>query len=229
MNLKLILTTLFLYFFISLSFAQNYNKAIDSWEKGKKYGRDGNYQKALKHIEEALEYFPNKNQKKYFEILHSKAEVLHFLKNHTEAVKICTEILNFDRKNISVLRLRGNAKIGTSNNVCNNSAIADFTEAIDLEKGSESFDKSVQLKINESLAQSYSYRAVAYMDCENLGAALSDLDNAINLNSSNGGAYYNRGLVHKWQGNNTKACENFKKAQQYGVNTIKQLNELKCL
>jgi tetratricopeptide (TPR) repeat protein len=156
------------------------------------------------------------------------------MKNHTESVKICTEILDFDKRNISVLRLRGNAKldmiykIEPSNYACNNSAIADFTEAIDLEKGSESFDKSALLKINESLSRSYAYRAVAYMDCD-LGAALSDLDNAISLNGSNGGAYYNRGIVHKSKGNKAKACEDFTKAQQYGVNSTKQLNELKCL
>lgn len=229
MNLKLILASFFLCFFVQFSFAQNYNKAIDNWEKGKKYAREENYPKALKHIEEALEYFPNKNQKKYFEILHSKAETLNLMGNYTEAVKICTEILAFDRKNISVLRLRGNAKTSVSNGNCNNDAIADFTEAINLEQGSESFDKSLQSRINESLARSYSARAVAYMDCKNLVAALTDLDNAIVLNNSNGGYYYNRGLVYKWQGNKTKACENFIKAQQYSFNSIKQLNELKCL
>jgi hypothetical protein len=66
MNLKLILTTLFVCFFVSLSSAQNYKKAMDSWEEGKKYGREGNYQKALKHIRRCFGVFPKQKSKKVF-------------------------------------------------------------------------------------------------------------------------------------------------------------------
>jgi len=151
---------------------------------------------------------------------------------YKEAIKVYTESLRLDPKNVVLLYNRGQAYLADSNST---KALADFKNVVDIDERNYNGYLALGKYFFEadSLLQSISYFNTAiklqpdkfeghyllgralYRN-GNPGAALDQLDLAININNNEGDAFYLRGVVYLASGLVGKACADLKRAQEMG-------------
>lgn len=159
-------------------------------EEGKEQAKQGNYQKAIYHYNQALQENPQ-----YLTAFIYRGIAYHDLGEYQVAIKDFNHALRINPDHPIALYNRGESR----------SDIGDFDGAIiDL-------TKAIQLKPN--YAEAYNVRAIIFGSVQGeWKMALMDLNQAIRFQPDYADAYYNRGRTYAAMQNASQAISNYTKA-----------------
>ena len=151
--------------------------------------------------------------------------------NLDDAIEYYTEVIRLDPADIDIVAVYNNRGNAYGNKGDNDSAIDDYTKAIDIEpnftnayynrgiayrnKGDndsaiDDYTKAIDIKPN--FANAYYNRGVAYWDKGDYDSAIADHTKAIQLNPNYAEAYNNRGNAYGDKGDYDLAIEDYTKA-----------------
>ena len=188
-------------------------------EKGIKNIEGKKWNEALKNLTKEIELSEDKDA--YYQ----RAFVNYILKAYLGSIKDADEALKVDKNNIKAYNIRSLAKYELNDH---KGAINDINKLTSLyEKLTEKEKEELEIEENKSFFDKFYFRrALSKSELGNKNGALRDFDKAIEIDSLNGQAYFQKGLEIYWQ-NRDSACTNILRGISLGaadtsVNLIKE-------
>ena len=190
----------------------NPNQPIISFNLGNSYLNQKNFTKALEFYTTTITKAPE-----YLEAYIKKGELLTNLKTHNDAINCFKSALKVAPENLQILNSMGVnlLEIGEAKN-----ALRYFTQCIKLDKDNVIFNNNAGLasyKMNRfdesidyfnlciqnapSTGYFYSNRGLSFQALKNLNFAMEDFNKCISLDPEYPESYWNKSLLHLFQGN----------------------------
>jgi len=178
-------------------------------EKGLKDIEDEKWNQALDNLTEEIELTKNKDA------YYPRAYVNFILEDYLGSIKDADEALNADKNNIKGYNIRSLAKYELNDH---KGAITDINKLTTLfEKLTDKEKEALEIEENnETFNQFYFRRALSKSELGNKAGALKDFDSAIEIDSLNGQAYFQKGLESYWEDRDS-ACQNILKGMSLGA------------
>ena len=177
--------------------------------KGRTNIEDKKWSKALKNLTEEIELSGNKDA--YYQ----RAFVNYILEDHLGSIKDADEALKADKNNIKAYNIRSLAKYELNDH---KGAINDINKLTTLyEKLTKEEQEELEIEDNEEIFDKFYFRrALSKSELGNKKGAVKDFDKAIEIDSLNGQAYFQKGLENYWQDRDS-ACQNILKGMSLGA------------
>ena len=172
---------------------------------GDKYFNEGKYQKAVQVYTEFLRIMPS-----HFKTIYNRGRAYEELEQYEKALEDFHRMLKIDPKNVSAMLSIGNY----------------YYRIEDFDQGLFYFEKA--LVEDGSNAQAFFLKARSNHRRGNIQDALTDYNNAININRDHGEAYLYRGSIRVHIKSFKGACKDFKLAQALEVLDAEEAIEKYC-
>jgi tetratricopeptide (TPR) repeat protein len=203
-------------------------KAEEAYNRGLKYGNNGDYDLALAEYAEAIRLNPG-----YAKAYDSRAYIHNNRGAYDLAIADCTEAIRLDPK-FMIAYVRRSFAYNSRGSY--DLAAADCTEAIRLDpryamayysrgvaySNKKDYDRAIadyndSIRLNPKYAYTYVYRGIAYHYKGDYDRVIADTTEAIRLNPKFAEAYYNRALAYKAKGDAKRADADFAEAKRLGM------------
>mgnify|MGYP001427910686 CR=1 FL=1 len=178
-------------------------------EKGLKNIENKKWNKALENLTEEIELSGNKNA--YYQ----RAFVHYIIEDYLGSIKDADEALKADKNNIKAYNIRSLAKYELNDH---KGAINDINKLTTLyEKLSEEEKEELEIEDNKEIFDKFYFRrALSKSELGNKNGAVKDFDKAIEIDSLNGQAYFQKGLENYWKDRDS-ACQDILKGISLGA------------
>lgn len=189
----------------SFSMANHYNTRSRNELLYKSYLKD-----AINYLTDAISKNPQ-----YYKAYIIKSHAEHNYGNYTEALITIKNAINLFPDSMSLILMRGIEKDGVGDW---NDGLKDINTAI----------SSNQLDSND-MATAFRFRSSIYEDQMNdKNRAIEDLLSALSFDPKNSYAYYQLADIYRSIGEKSKACENYRKAADLGVEVAYEIISEYC-
>ena len=178
-------------------------------EKGIKNIEGKKWNEALKNLTKEIELSEDKDA--YYQ----RAFVNYILEDYLGSIKDADESLKADKNNIKAYNIRSLAKYEVNDH---KGAINDINKLTTLyENLTEKEQEELEIEDNEEIFDKFFFRrALSKSELGNKKGAVKDFDKAIEIDSLNGQAYFQKGLENYWQDRDS-ACQNILKGMSLGA------------
>ncbi len=178
-------------------------------EKGLKDIEEEKWNQALDNLTEEIELTKNKDA------YYPRAYVNFILEDYLGSIKDADETLKADKNNIKAYNIRSLAKYELNDH---KGAITDINKLTTLfEKLTDKEKEELEIEENtETFNQFYFRRALSNSELGNKAEAIKDFNKAIEVDSLNGQAYFQKGLESYWE-DRESACQNILKGMSLGA------------
>jgi tetratricopeptide (TPR) repeat protein len=173
----------------SPNFDDEVNKAIENFNRGKKYFEEGNYEKAVEAFKRAVNKYPKRDDT-YFYLGYSYSA----LGQSKPAIEAFQKVLDLDAKHFTALFNLGNA----------------YADEGQYEKAIESYHRVTTLQAN--VPRVYYNMGVAYIELNRSEDAVKAFREATRLRADHAMAYYNLGILYGTAGDYEEAAKAFRQA-----------------
>ncbi len=226
-------------------YAIGLNKSLDSTNRSNMYISRGNAYMSMNRYVDAEPDFTNgiRYNPKNFQARLQRGAVRRKLKKYKQALEDLNIGYKMQPKNADLLLLRGIVKCESGNY---KAAIPDITASLKIKKSNEAWfwRGQARLKLGQDSLARNDFNSILQNDKKNIGAlngraeanfkmkhpklALKDYSAVVDLIPDKGEAYANRAFVLTQMGETAKACPDWHKAAELGVEAAKEAIKKYC-